>query len=99
MLNRVIKFTVLLPDQRKYDARRLEQAERQRWRALLLVLKAKLEAVESGIAIFESEFLANIVIDRAGHTVGDVLPEQIATIYAGGMAGRLMLGPAADVDA
>src|SRR5262245_21403787 len=37
--------------QKRYDA--WEQACRQRWRALALVIKAKLEAVESGITSFE----------------------------------------------
>src|SRR3954469_20151402 len=32
-----------------------EQACRQKWRALALVIKAKLEAVESGITTFEDE--------------------------------------------
>src|SRR4029453_13258846 len=36
----------------------MEQADRQRWRALYLVVRAKLEAVEAGIAVFEEEFLA-----------------------------------------
>lgn len=35
---------------------------RRRWRALLLVLKAKLEAVESGITTFEQEFYAHILL-------------------------------------
>src|SRR5687767_7806360 len=39
-----------------------EKATRQRWRALALVVKAKLEAVESGISEFEEEFLAHIVL-------------------------------------
>src|SRR6185312_15472844 len=39
-----------------------EQACRQRWRALALVIKAKLEAVDSGITAFEDEFLAHIVM-------------------------------------
>jgi hypothetical protein len=39
-----------------------EQAVRQRWRALVLVIKAKLEAVESGITSFEDEFLAHTVL-------------------------------------
>jgi hypothetical protein len=47
-------------------------AVRQRWRALALVLKAKLEAVESGIVAFDAEFLAYIMID-GGTTVGDVV--------------------------
>lgn len=47
-----------------------EQATRQRWRALNLVIKAKLEAVEAGISEFDNEFLANIVLPN-GQTVGD----------------------------
>ncbi|MDH5626670.1 MAG: hypothetical protein OEY69_00110, partial [Candidatus Krumholzibacteria bacterium] len=39
-----------------------EQAVRQRWRALLLVVKAKLEAVEAGISTFEEEFMSWIVL-------------------------------------
>lgn len=50
------------------------QATRQRWRALALVIKAKLEAVESGIVTFDEEFLAHIVTPD-GRRVGDaVLP-------------------------
>ena len=40
-----------------------------------MVIKAKLEAVESGIVTFEQEFLAHLVLPD-GATVGDrVLPE------------------------
>ena len=39
-----------------------EQSCRQRWRALALVIKAKLEAVECGITTFEEEFYAHIVL-------------------------------------
>lgn len=49
-----------------------EQLARQRWRLLLLVIKAKLEAVEAGVAIFEEEFLAHIVTGN-NKTVGEVL--------------------------
>lgn len=47
-----------------------EQQQRQRWRALLLVIKAKLEAVECGITTVEQEFLAHIVTPQ-GDTFGD----------------------------
>lgn len=57
-----------------------EQAQRQRWRALLLVIKAKLEAVESGITEFEDEFLAHIALPD-GQTVGDWMRPQIALAY------------------
>lgn len=54
-----------------------EQDERRRWRALLLVVKAKLEAVDSGISVFEDEFLAHIVDPRTNRTVGEVLVPRI----------------------
>jgi hypothetical protein len=60
-----------------------EQACRQRWRALALVIKAKLEAVESGISIFEDEFMANIVLP-GGRTVSEEVRPLIATAYATG---------------
>jgi hypothetical protein len=58
-----------------------EQAIRQKWRALLLLVKAKLEAVESGIVSFESEFLAHIVLPDNG-TVFDHVQPTIAAVYA-----------------
>jgi hypothetical protein len=60
-----------------------DQACRQRWRALSLVIKAKLEAVEAGISEFESEFLANIVLPD-GSTAGSWLRPQIAEAYESG---------------
>lgn len=47
-----------------------EQACRSRWRALALVIKAKLEAVEIGIVVFEDEFLANTIMPGASITFG-----------------------------
>ena len=60
-----------------------EQAVRQRWRALLLVIKAKLEAVEVGITTFEDEFLAHILLP-SGETVGERTRPQIALAYRDG---------------
>ena len=69
-----------------------EQACRQRWRALLLIIRAKLEAVESGITTLESEFLANILLPDGG-TIGQWLAPQIDEAYG---TGRMppMLGAA-----
>jgi hypothetical protein len=67
----------------------LEKAQRQRWRGLVLVIKAKLEAVESGISEFESEFLANIVLPN-GATVGDFMAPQIEDAYESGTMPRLL---------
>lgn len=66
-----------------------EQACRQRWRALALVIKAKLEAVESGISVFEDEFMANIVLP-GGRTVSEEVRPAIAQAYAGGHVGNLL---------
>ncbi len=60
-----------------------EQACRQRWRALALAVKAKLEAVESGIATFEREFLAYVVDPESQRTVGEVMAPQLEASYAG----------------
>jgi hypothetical protein len=65
------------------------QATRQRWRALLLVVKAKLEAVEAGIETFDDAFLANIVLpDR--RTVGEFLRPQIESAYKSGQMPPLL---------
>lgn len=68
-----------------------EQATRQRWRALSLVVKAKLEAVETGITSFEEEFLAHIVLPN-GETVGQWAVPQVAQAYELGTMPALMPG-------
>lgn len=61
-----------------------EQAIRQRWRALALVVKAKLEAVECGITTFEEEFMAHIVIPGTGKTVAEHMLHKIEKAYKTG---------------
>jgi len=84
MSNRQIKFLLKMPDRqekrfwftpgrnmKRTDAQAYqawEQATRQRWRALALAVKAKLEAVESGITTFEQEFYAFVVLP-SGRTI------------------------------
>lgn len=68
----------------------LEQAERQRWRALALVIKAKLEAVESGITTFEAEFLAHTVLPD-GSTVGSWAEAQLGPAIQAGRMPRALL--------
>lgn len=91
---RQVRFVLPLPsrDERRFThhsrgtrtaseaERQWEQACRQRWRALLLVVKAKLEAVETGIATFEDEFLAYIMLPNGG-TVGQLLGPQLEIAY------------------
>lgn len=56
------------------------QRQRQRMRAMLLVIKARLEAVESGVEAFEDCFLANIVMP-GGRLLGQEVKAQIAHAY------------------
>ncbi len=68
-----------------------EQSCRQKWRALALVIKAKLEAVDAGIAIFEDEFMANIVLPN-GSTVSQFMLPQIEKAYDNGDMPKLLPG-------
>lgn len=65
-----------------------EQAVRQRWRALALMVKAKLEGVASGIVSFEDEFLSHTVLP-SGRTVAEELGPQVARAYEVGSVARL----------
>lgn len=102
MCGRQIKFILPLPskDEFKYTPtgrdrsensqyEAWEQACRQRWRALSLVIKAKLEAVECGISVFEDEFMANIVLPGGG-TVGDFMKPQIEQAYISGTVPKML---------
>lgn len=93
--DREIRFVLPLPDRDSTDFTRTptgrpraatqaraeyEQAVRQRWRSLALVIKAKLEAVESGIVTFDAEFLAHIVLPD-GRTVADNVVPRVQQAY------------------
>lgn len=104
MMGRQIKFLLPMPDknderftltdtgrERSETAayKEWEQACRQKWRALSLVIKAKLEAVEAGIAIFEDEFMANIVLPN-GTTVSQFMLPQIESAYETGAMPKML---------
>lgn len=64
-----------------------DQAIRQRWRALVLLVKAKLTAVEAGVTTPQAEFLAHAMLPT-GETLSEHVeahPEQLTT------SGRLLL--------
>lgn len=68
---------------------RLAQSHRQRGRALLLVIKAKLESVESGIETLEQAFLAHVVM-ADGATVYERIAEPLAVEYRTGAPNAAM---------
>jgi hypothetical protein len=79
------EFTLTPAGKRKRSAAAAEgayeQAVRQRWRALTLVIKAKLEAVDAKISTVEEEFLAHLALPD-GRTVGEWLGPQLGEVYA-----------------
>lgn len=105
---RRVRFELPMPDRGEkrfvldqYHRRRAVAAQdrlydqecRARWRALALVIKAKLEAVESGITTFEEEFLAHIVLPD-GTTLGQWAAPRLAHVYdTGAMPPMLPGGP------
>lgn len=91
--NRIVRFEVAWDSAIgvKLKIRRPDQLERQRWRALLLVIKAKLECVESGIATFEEEFLPYIVMPNDQTVAQHVLPG-IQQAYKDGLMPKMLLG-------
>lgn len=107
MSDRMIRFRVRLPtfdEMLEYDGRRsllgrakrqdmANQSARQRARALMLVVKAKLESVESEVETFEQAFLANVVM-ADGATLYERVSEPIALEYQTGKPSMLQLsGP------
>jgi hypothetical protein len=104
---RAVRFDLPMPDRgadefRFTPARRIrrspeewdaayDQAVRQRWRGLALVIKAKLEAVEAGITTLEEEFLAHIALP-SGSTVGEWLRPQLDEAYSNNRMPQLMAG-------
>lgn len=70
--------------------RALRRRMMQRARALLLVIKAKLESVESGVETFEEAFLANVVMPD-GRTVAEHTLPTIAQSYLDGRQPPLLL--------
>lgn len=104
MQGRTVSFRLTLPDgsersithtptglPRSAPARHtlLEAEHRRLWRALLLVVKAKLESAESGIETFESAFLANIVLPDGSTVIENVAPA-IAGAYTDGKVRPLL---------
>lgn len=69
-----------------------EQACRSRWRALVLLTKAKLEAIALGVSTAEREFLADIYLPN-GRTLHEELGAQLEQAYRdGGMPPLLGMG-------
>lgn len=75
--DRRLRFDLPLP---KGDDLSAKKEHRQKWRALLLCIKAKFESVESGIETFDQAFLGQIVMPD-GVTVYNHVSRKIGIAY------------------
>jgi hypothetical protein len=84
-------------DARKSDWHKAqwEQRCRTRWRSMLLLLKAKFEAVRMGVSDVEKEFMADLVLP-SGDTVLVALGKNIHEALASGHMPTLMLPESPD---
>lgn len=78
-------------DTSKIENPRFDQELRQRFRCVLLVIKAKLEAVESGIVTVEQEFMPYLVMPD-GRTVSEHSMPAILGAYASGKMPKSIFG-------
>lgn len=90
MNGRVVKMDVPLAkaSDYRYENQR-EQADRQMWRVVLLILKAKFELIETMPDAFEAEFLAYLVLPD-GSTVGQETIPKLREAYETGQMPKLL---------
>jgi hypothetical protein len=69
-----------------------EKACREKWRALVLAVKAKLVSVEQGVETFEEAFMAHVVMPD-GRTIGEHVAGPVALAYREGRSVPLLPGP------
>lgn len=68
-----------------------DQEVRRRWRSLALMVKAKLEAVSTGIVTFDEEFLSHFVMPNQMTFAEWVIPQLEKAYSSGKMPGLLAL--------
>jgi hypothetical protein len=80
---RNIRFDLPLPTRDQIRSQdRLDRSHREKWRALLLAIKAKLSSVESKIETFEEAFYSHVVMPD-GRTLYQHTSERVESIYKG----------------
>lgn len=93
MKSRRLRFLVpmLALNKSKSNEKEVAKEKRRRWRSLLLLIKAKLEAVASEIVEFDAEFLAHLVVS-GNTTVGDRWTAEAVSMISRGELPPLLLG-------
>jgi hypothetical protein len=95
---RTQKYRLDVPMPKQDGTERQAQAARERWRAVVLLLKGKLELVRIGISTVEKEFMADLVLEN-GETMHVALATAIKHGLETGQRPMLALPAAGTTDA
>ncbi|MEM9670860.1 MAG: hypothetical protein AAF950_18280 [Pseudomonadota bacterium] len=100
MNERAVRLSIPMPDRRSDEIAKTpggenrseqaveaayDQAVRQVWRAVLLIVKSKLEAIESGIVSFDEKFMPHIVMPD-GKTMRETILQDMRRSLSEGSA-------------
>lgn len=85
------RYSYMVAATKEQQTKAYEQACRTRWRQMVLLVKAKLEAIAMGLSTVEREFLADIYL-ADGRTVHQALVGDLERMYRDGTMPPL-LGP------
>jgi len=88
---RIVRMVRRYPPKGFGTERQRDQEWRRSWRALLLIVKAKLELVAAGDSTVDREFLADVMLPD-GSTVADHALGALRDAYASGEMPRLLPG-------
>lgn len=89
---RMVRLEVLRPDREEFRGRlgrgrtvadMVEAEHRRRWRAQVLLVKAKLEMIAGGASTLEREFFADLLLPD-GRTLGEEVLPRLAEAYESG---------------
>lgn len=90
MKDRQVKYIQAMPKRERYNSQSAyEQAVRQRWRSLAILIKGKLDAVENGTVTFEQEFYAFVVLP-SGNTIYEETHQAVGQMYLTGQVQKLL---------
>lgn len=76
----------------RYYPAHVEQAKRERWRAIIMMVKSKLELSRLGVSSVEKEFMGSLLLPGRDETLATAFGRAMQRYHANGGGGPLMLG-------
>lgn len=88
---REVRYRITTGEIQVARGRKPEAEARRQWRAILLLVKAKVVSIVEGISTVEREFLSDAIMPD-GSVLSDHAPKLIENAYREGGPPRLMIG-------